>query len=114
VAETKSPDDEADPKTSSLDGVVDSVNGSELVVNNQSIDITSAEVNGTPRVGAVAKVEGYYDANGVFIVTKIEFESNDSGNVSSSDSSDNKKEDQQSSEDDKEDDNSSPESGGDH
>ncbi|MCK7519465.1 MAG: hypothetical protein MZV64_17895 [Ignavibacteriales bacterium] len=34
------------------------------------MDIRLAQdVKGTPAVGALAKVEGYYDANGIFIVT---------------------------------------------
>ncbi len=85
ASETKSPEDEADPRTSSMNGIVDSINGSQLVVNNQSMDISGAQVNGTPRVGTVANVEGYYDANGVFIVTKIEFGSSGSSSGGSSD-----------------------------
>jgi hypothetical protein len=57
-----------------LNGVVESINGNILVVDGQILNISSAEVNGNPRVGSTAKVEGYYDANGVFFVTHIEFE----------------------------------------
>ena len=87
--ETQAPEDESNLKESSLDGNVDSINGSELVVNGQSIDIAGAEIKGTPKVGAAAKVEGYYDANGVFIVTKIEFQSTSSESGSGSESNDN-------------------------
>jgi len=62
----------------SRDGVVDSFSGNTLVVNGQSMNISSAEIKGTPMIGASAKVEGYFDANGVFVVTKIEFQSSGS------------------------------------
>ena len=52
------------------------------------MDISNAEIKGTATVGASVKVEGYYDENGVFIVTKIEFESNGSDSGSSDDNGD--------------------------
>jgi hypothetical protein len=62
----------------SFEGVVASIDNHVLVVNGIVIDISRAdEIKGTPAVGVPVKVEGYYDAKGVFIVTKIEFE-NDS------------------------------------
>jgi hypothetical protein len=63
----------------SFHGKVQSINGNILVVNGQILNVSSAQVIGTPRVGSSAKVQGYYDANGVFIVTRIEFEQSDSG-----------------------------------
>ncbi len=57
----------------SLDGVVDSLSGTLVVVNGQPMNISGAEIKGTPRTGATVRVEGYYDASGLFIVTKIEF-----------------------------------------
>jgi hypothetical protein len=72
-----------------LNGVVESINGNILVVDGQILNIAFAEVSGNPRVGSTAKVEGYYDANGVFIVTRIEFErsgSDDGASVSEDDS----------------------------
>lgn len=63
----------------SLNGIVDSISGTILVVNGQPLNIASAEVKGTPRVGASVKAEGYIDARGVFIVTKIEFLKSGSG-----------------------------------
>ena len=53
-------------------------------VNGISMDVSSAEIKGTPSVGAAVKVEGYYDVNGVFIVKKIEFESSSSGSINES------------------------------
>jgi hypothetical protein len=92
VRETEAVQQNDPSEKSSLEGVVDSLNGNTLVVNGQSMSIDGAEIKGTPQVGAAAKVEGYYDANGVFVVTKIEFQStgSDGGSVSSSnDSKDN-------------------------
>jgi hypothetical protein len=84
--ETQALEENEAPNNSSMEGVVDSVSGNALVVNGQSMNISGAEIKGTPQVGASAKVEGYYDANGVFIVTKIEFQStgSDGGGDSSS------------------------------
>lgn len=92
VEETETPEPESGPKEESFDGVVISVDNNVLVVNGIVIDISNAEeIKGTPVVGVPVKVEGYYDSNGVFIVTKIEFENNstedNSGSGSSNDSS---------------------------
>lgn len=73
-----------EPEDKSFSGVVDSINGNILVVNGQITNIGSAEIKGTPAVGSTVKVEGYYDANGLFIVTKIEFLNNDSSSGSES------------------------------
>lgn len=79
-----------EPKDQSFNGVVQSINGNILVVNGQIVNVSTAqEIQGTPRVGASVKVEGYYDANGLFIVTKIEFSSSGSGGDSTSGSNDN-------------------------
>jgi hypothetical protein len=72
-----------------VEGVVESVSGNILVINNQIMNISSAEVKGVPRAGVSAKVEGYYDANGLFIVTKIEFQNVESNSGSGSSSTDN-------------------------
>jgi hypothetical protein len=78
---------ESKPREFSRNGVVDSLNGSILIVNGQSMNISGAQIEGTPKVGTKVKVEGYFDANGVFVVTKIEVESSgsDSGNSVSED-----------------------------
>ena len=41
------------------------------------MNISGAMIDGTPNIGANVKVEGYFDANGVFVVTKVEVESSD-------------------------------------
>ena len=85
VEATKTTEPESRPKIESLEGPVSSVKNNVIVVNGITMDISLAEeIKGTPGTGVVAKVEGYYDANGVFIVTKIEF--NSSGSVSGNDS----------------------------
>jgi len=73
-----------------MDGVVNSISGNVMVVNGQPMNIADAEIKGTPKVGAVAKVEGFLDASGVFIVTKIEFQNagSDSGGGSDNSGSD--------------------------
>ena len=68
------PSSETEPKDQSLNGVVESINGNIVVIDGQIMNVSSAEVKGTPQVGSSVKVEGYYDPNGLFIVTKIEFE----------------------------------------
>jgi uncharacterized membrane protein YgcG len=89
---TPKPDDESEsessnksnPKDKSLSGVVQSINGDIVVINGQIMNINSAEISGTPQVGASAKVEGHYDANGLFIVTKIEYKNGGSSSGSGS------------------------------
>ena len=77
---TQSPQAESKSRDFSRNGVVDSLNGDTLVVDGQSMNISGANIQGTPKVGRKVKVEGYFDSNGVFVVTKIEVESSDSGN----------------------------------
>jgi hypothetical protein len=72
----------------SVEGVVDSISGTFVIVNGQPMNISAAEIKGTPRTGATVKVEGYYDASGLFIVTKIEFRDGSSGSGSNSNDSD--------------------------
>ena len=77
---------ESESRDQSISGVVQSINGNIMVVDGQIMNIASAEIKGIPRDGSSVKVEGYIDANGLFIVTKVEFQSSDSGGGSSSDS----------------------------
>ncbi|HEY5731800.1 MAG TPA: hypothetical protein VIS72_17265, partial [Anaerolineales bacterium] len=56
-----------------VEGNVASIQNNFIVVNGILMNIQFAEIKGTPGVGVIAKAEGYYDASGVFIVTKIEF-----------------------------------------
>jgi hypothetical protein len=70
---TKAPQVESKNHEFSRSGVVDSLNGNTLIVNGQSMSISGAKIEGTPNVGAKVKVEGYFDANGIFVLTKVEF-----------------------------------------
>ena len=88
VEETKTPEPEFEPKNESLSGTVNSMDSNVWDVSGIPMDVSSAEIKGTPSVGASVKVEGYYDANGIFIVTKLEFESSGSGIDNSSSSND--------------------------
>jgi uncharacterized membrane protein YgcG len=78
----------AEPKNESFNGTVNSMDNHVWEVNGIRMDVSSAEIKGTPSVGASVNVEGYYDANGVFVATKIEFENSGSGNHNSSSSND--------------------------
>lgn len=91
-----------------INGVVDSVSGSILIINGLTMDIRTAEVRGTPETGASVKVDGYYDANGNFIVTRIEFQDGNSGDGDGNDndnSGDDNGGDDNSNDDDSHDDN---------
>jgi uncharacterized membrane protein YgcG len=79
---------EVEPKDQSFTGTVESITGDIVVVNGQIMNVSSAEIKGTPQVGSAVKVEGYTDANGLFIVTKIEFQSSISNDGSGSGSDD--------------------------
>lgn len=106
----------SESQNETFDGTVESINGTILVVNGKILNVGSAEVKGKLQVGATVKVEGYYDANGVFIVTKIEFKKNDSGstddNKNSNDSNDGKDDDSNSNDDSHNDNNDNSGSGG--
>jgi uncharacterized membrane protein YgcG len=88
IEETKTPEPVFERKDESLTGTVNSMDSHVWDVSGIPMDVSSAEIKGTPSVGASVTVEGYYDANGVFIATKIEFESSGSGNDNSSSSQD--------------------------
>ena len=68
----------------SLEGTVTSIENELVTVNGIEMDTSRAEIKGTPGVGTPVKVEGYYDSNGVFIVTKIEYKESGSGSDPSS------------------------------
>jgi uncharacterized membrane protein YgcG len=75
---TKRSQQESNSREFSQSGVINSLNGDTLVVNGQSMNISGAEIKGTPKAGGSVKVEGYFDANGTYIVTKIEFQTSGS------------------------------------
>lgn len=83
----KTPTPTVKPEDIKVEGVVTSIQNNLIVVNGIVMDIQFAEeIKGTPSIGAIAKVEGYYDADGVFIIIKIEFK--DGGSNSGSNDND--------------------------
>jgi len=56
-----------------INGIASSIENDFVVIDGILLDIHFAEVNGTPHIGADVQAEGYYDSDGIFIVTKIEF-----------------------------------------
>lgn len=98
-----------------LEGTVTSIQNNLIVVDGIVMDIRSAEIIGIPGIGTLVKVEGYYDANGIFIVTKIEFRSaapgsgniNDNSGDDNSNDSDDDDDDNNTNDDDSGDDNNS-------
>jgi hypothetical protein len=72
-APSHTPSSTPEPEKVSIEGTVTSIQNNLIVVNGIVMDIRSAEINGAPSLGALAKVEGYYDTSGIFIVTRIEF-----------------------------------------
>lgn len=69
-----------------FNGVLDVFNGEFWTINGVPSDVSKAEVVGTPAVNAPVKVEGYFNPDGLFVVTKIEFKNDDSGSDSGSNS----------------------------
>jgi hypothetical protein len=78
-----------EPDEFKFDGVLNVTNGEFWTINGVSSDVSHAEVEGTPAVGSVVTVEGYFSPDGMFIVTKIKFEENTSGGGSGSGSNSN-------------------------
>jgi len=104
IDETESPEDESETsgtnapkgefeiKDISFEGRLESIDSRNMVwtVSGQKLNVSSAEINGNPVIGAVVKVEGYYNSDDIFVVKKIEIisGSNASGNLDD-DSNDN-------------------------
>ena len=59
--------------SSKLSGVVKTIDGSVWTVNDQIVDVSKAEIVGSAAPGASVTVEGYYNAQGVFVATKVTF-----------------------------------------
>lgn len=86
------------PEDIEIDGIITSIENNYIVVNGIVMNIENSEIIGAPGIGVVANVDGYYDANGVFIVTSVEFQNADlnNGNDSGDDSSFNQSNDNKS------------------
>ncbi|MFT3895029.1 MAG: DUF5667 domain-containing protein [Anaerolineales bacterium] len=94
---TSTPKVESSPEKQSFEGILEAMDEKNGVwtISGRRISIGSAEIKGTPVIGAKVNVEGYQDTNGAFIATKIEIEnSSDGGNVTgqSNDNNDNSSE----------------------
>ena len=57
--------------------MVESIRGNVWNINGQSVIADQAQIDGAVKVGSAVKFEGYYDATGKFIVTKVEVKSVD-------------------------------------
>ena len=68
-----SDDDSDSGKDSKLEGTVQSMDGNVWIINGQTVNVSGAEIVGTPAPGATVTVEGYVNADGVFIATKVIF-----------------------------------------
>ena len=71
-----------------LMGVIESINGMFWVINGQTVNVGGAEIIGAPALGAAVTIEGYLDANGVFVATKVIFDNGGSGDNSGGNSDD--------------------------
>ena len=71
---------------SKVEGVIQSISGDIWIINGQSVDVNGAEIVGAPAPGATVTIEGYVDANGVFVATKVIL--GNSGGSGSDDNSD--------------------------
>jgi len=113
VEDTKTPESESEPESSGsgssesesnedvFNGTVDSIDEQTNIwtINGLAADVSNAEINGEPVVGSTVKMEGYYGADGKFIVKKVEFVAGGSGNENDSDSNNNNSNDDNSNDD---------------
>lgn len=93
-----------EPEKVTLEGTVTSIQNTFIVINGIVMDIHLAEIKGTPELGTLAKVEGYYNSSGIFIVTKIEFRAVPSGGGNVNDNSNDNSNDDNSNDNDNDDD----------
>lgn len=75
-----------EPDDVKFDGILNVRDGDFWTINGIPSDVSTAEVEGEPAIGAAVTVEGYFNTDGVFIVTKIKFEEIKSGGDSNSNS----------------------------
>lgn len=89
--EPDSPSEDDAPEVVKFDGTLDVLNTNFWTINGVQADITHAQVEGVPAVGAEVTVEGYFNESGAFIVSKIKFqevESDDGDGANSNDDGD--------------------------
>ncbi len=123
IVVTSTPVSQTPEPETQFNGVLDVLDEEFWTINGINADITTAEVEGSPAVGAAVIVEGFFNEEGVFIVTKIKFiepntntggssGSNNNGNDSGNDNNGNDNNDNDDN-DDNDDDNSGSGGGGD-
>jgi hypothetical protein len=71
VASTPTASPVTTPKIESLEGMLTAINKNQWTLDTVQLDVSNAEIYGIPVVGALAKAEGYYAQNNVFVVVKI-------------------------------------------
>jgi len=65
-------------QSNSFKGIIQSRVGNVWVINGVQVDVSNAEVSGALANGVIAKAEGYFNQNGIFIATQIELSGNNS------------------------------------
>ncbi|GJQ52732.1 MAG: hypothetical protein HKUEN02_15790 [Anaerolineaceae bacterium] len=101
IAATKTPDEP-------FDGNLDVLAGDFWTINGVPANMSRSQMVGTPVMGAAVTLEGFFDENGVFIVTKIVFkedESSDDDGLNSNDDDNNNDDNDGSDDNDDSDDN---------
>jgi hypothetical protein len=70
---------------SKLEGKIENMTGSVWTVDGKRVDVSAAEIVGQPIPGASVIIEGYYNADGTFIATRVTFVGGDSGESNGND-----------------------------
>ena len=76
---TITPDSSSQKKEFSFKGTIQSISNNIWTVNGHMIDVSKAEIHGSPAVGKSIKVEGYITADGTYMAKDIEVFSGSSG-----------------------------------
>jgi len=90
--ESGTPSPEKTPKIGQFEGGLLSMDQAIWTVNGILVNISNAEIEGVPAIGALVKAEGYFGADGVFVAVKIEILSSGSdhnGNANGNSDDDN-------------------------
>lgn len=98
VEKIETPGVESEPKNESFEGTLDSIDSlnQTWVVGGVKLDVRTAEIKGTPVIGAPVKVEGYTAASGIFIATRIEILSGSNDNTDNGNDNENNNDDDNS------------------
>ena len=70
---TDTPVPASTPKIESFSGVLMSIGQDTWKIGDALVKVDDAQIIGVPVIGGSAKAEGYFDSNGIFIASKIEF-----------------------------------------